>query len=290
MTQHTPFSLKAYLVLAKPGIILGNAVTAVAGFLLGARGAVDYGLLGMLLLGLSCIIGCGCAINHYLDQERDQKMTRTQKRPLVTGVLSDREAIAFGVALGLLGSCILGFYVNALALWAALLGLFVYLVPYTFFKYTTSYGTLVGSIAGAMPPVIGYAAATGRIDLGALLLFLIIMFWQMPHFYAIALYRLREYAAAEIPVLPLRRGAKTTKVHMLCYTLALLCTVPLLFTFHYVTLTYLLITLPLVIWWAWLCLQGFRCTHDGIWARKVFIRSLVVVNGLSFAVPFAVST
>lgn len=288
MSQYTPFPLKAYLVLTKPGIIMGNSVTAVAGFLLGARGALDYGLLGMLLLGLSGIIGCGCAINHYLDQERDQKMLRTQNRPLVTGVLSNKEAIAFGVTLGLLGSLILGFYVNTVSLWAALLGLFVYLVPYTFFKYTTSYGTLVGSIAGAMPPVIGYAAATDHIDLGALLLFLIIMLWQMPHFYAIALYRLREYAAAKIPVLPLSRGTKTTKVHMLCYTLALLCTVPLLFTFHYVTLTYLLITLPLIVWWAWLCLQGFRCAHDGIWARKVFIRSLVVVNGLSLAIPFAV--
>lgn len=289
MSQYTSFPLKAYFILAKPGIIAGNAVTAAAGFLLGARGVIDYGLLGLLLLGLSCIIGCGCALNHYLDQERDDKMTRTQKRPLVTGALSNKEAIAFGIALGFLGSIILGSYVNALSLGAALIGLFVYLVPYTFFKYTTRYGTLVGSIAGALPPLIGYAAATGRIDLGALLLFLIIMLWQMPHFYAIALYRLREYEAAAIPVLPLERGSKTTKIHMLCYTLVFLCAVPLLFIFHYVTLLYLFITMPLVFCWAWICLQGFWCDQDEIWARKVFIGSLVVINGLSFTIPFTVN-
>jgi protoheme IX farnesyltransferase len=142
----------------------------------------------------------------------------------------------------------------------------------------------VGSISGAIPPVIGYVGVKGSLDLAALILFVMIVLWQMPHFFAIASFRLKEYAAASIPILPLKKGMYQTKIQMVLYILAFIPVSVLLFFYGYTGYVYLVLTLFLGGSWLILGLQGFKCGNDFVWARKMFGLSLVVVMGISFSI------
>jgi protoheme IX farnesyltransferase len=188
--------------------------------------------------------------------------------------------------LGLFGASILALYTNSLTVFIAFAGFFMYVVPYSFGKYRTSYGTLIGSIAGAAPPLVGYCAVTNSFDLGALLLFLIVVFWQMPHFYAIAIYRFNDYARAGIPVLPVKKGMFTTKIHMVLYTITFIISALLLSIMGFTGNVYLTVTGLLGIAWLVLCLQGFKTKSDPRWARKVFLFSLIVITGVCLAMAF----
>ncbi len=272
--------VKAHIVLTKPGIILGNVVTTAGGFALASKGHLDWGLFFITLIGLCFVIASACVFNNYIDRHVDAKMARTKNRGLVTGSISPKSAIIFGTILGLIGAWILAFYTNPLTLSIALVGFFMYVVPYSFGKYLTSYGTLIGSIAGAAPPLVGYCAVTNSFDLGAFLFFLIVVLWQMPHFYAIAIYRYHEYAKAGVPVLPVKKGMHTTKVHMVLYTIAFIIAALLLTILGFTGYVYFGVTLLLGLIWLVLCIQGFKAASDARWARKVFLFSLVVITGL----------
>ncbi len=224
---------KAYYQLTKPGIIYGNAITTVAGFFLASKGHFNLGLFLAALIGISLVIASGCVFNNYIDKDLDATMERTKNRALVTGAISVRGAIVFGAILGLLGLATLGLLTNTLTAEIALLGLFFYVVLYSLAKRRSVYGTIVGSISGAVPPVVGYCAVTGRFDLGALILFLILVFWQMPHFYAIAIFRQQDYTAAGLPVLPVVKGLRTTKIHILFYILAFTIAAAALYIFKF---------------------------------------------------------
>ncbi|HEX2578786.1 MAG TPA: UbiA family prenyltransferase, partial [Rhabdochlamydiaceae bacterium] len=189
-------------------------------------------------------------------------------------------AIILGVILGLFGTWILFSYTNLLALLIAILGFLIYVFPYSFGKYRTSYGTLIGSIAGAAPPLVGYCAVTNQFDLGAVLLFLIVMLWQMPHFYAIAIYRFHDYNRAGVPVLPVKQGMRTTKMHMVFYTAAFIIAALSLTLLNFTGYVYFATAAILGLFWLWQCFKGFKCQNDAVWARKVFLFSLVVITGL----------
>ena len=279
---------KAYLSLSKPGIIMGNAITAVSGFALASKGHFDFSLFFATLFGLSLIIASGCAFNNYIDRKADQKMPRTQNRPLAKGIIPVRSANLFALALGLLGVLCLSAFVNTLSTIIALIGFGVYVLFYSFLKYRTTHATLIGSIAGAVPPVVGYTAVTGRLDTAAVLLFAIIALWQMPHFFAIAIYRLEDYAAASIPVLPVKRGMHATKVQMLLYTIAFTCAASLLPLFASVGKLYPIVSLTLGVIWICLSVQGLETDNEKLWARKMFLFSLVVVTALSAAIPLSI--
>jgi protoheme IX farnesyltransferase len=278
-------TLNAYCVLVKPGIIMGNAITAFGGFALAARGNFDFGLFLVMLAGLSSIIASGCALNNYIDRAADLKMLRTQNRPLAQGQISPQGAIAFAIALLLLGTFLLGMFTGFLTMAIALLGFAVYVFFYSFLKYRSTHATLVGSIAGAVPPVVGYCAVSHQLDLGALLLFLMFALWQMPHFYAIAIKRMEEYAAASIPVLPIKKGIYKTKIQMLFYVIAFGISSLLLSVFHFTSLTYTITAAILSLAWILLSLHGFKTTSDTQWARKMFIFSLIAVTTLCAVIP-----
>ncbi len=281
-------NIQNYVSLTKPRMILGNLITAVAGFLLGSGGAVDLPRGALMLLGLAFIIASACAFNNVIDRDIDAKMERTKSRALVMGSISLRYAILFGAALGLCGIFILDFFVNLLAASSALFGLFAYVALYSFWgKRRSVYGTWVGSISGAMPPVVGYSAASGRLDAGAFILFLILVLWQMPHFYAIAIRRLPEYAAANIPVLPAVRGIRRAKISILLYIAAFIAATTLLKIFGYLGWTYLLIAIALGAWWLYAGIRGWRVADDAQWARDMFLRSLFVL--LAFSILIAAS-
>jgi protoheme IX farnesyltransferase len=264
---------KRYVQLTKPGIVMGNALTAAAGFVLASSGACAT-FLGMLA-GISLIMASGCVANNYLDRQADQKMARTRGRALVVGSISLRSAQVFAAGLCLIGAWLLAILTNPLTLALALLGWGVYVGVYTPLKKRSSMATLVGSIAGAIPPVVGYCAVTGHLGGQALLLFGVLVAWQMPHFYAIALYRLADYRAAGIPVLPLVRGVRATQVEMLLYTMAFLTLACALEK----SPLYLTGVISLGLGWMLLCLKGFRAEDPTRWARKMFFFSLLVIVG-----------
>ncbi len=279
-------TLRAYYQLSKPGIVFGNAMTAFGGVALASHSGMDLWLLLTTLLGLCLIMAAGCVSNNYLDRNSDKKMARTKGRALVVGAISLQAAKIFSAVLCVLGTLLLAVFTNPLTVSIALFGLFVYLVLYSTLKYHSVHATLIGSVAGAVPPVVGYCAVTNRLDGAAFLLFAVLVFWQMPHFYAIAIYRLKEYAAAAIPVLPLKRGVQATKVQMLLYTIGFIGASTSLGLLGYVGLPYLVVSTVLGGSWLYLCIKGFKARNETVWARKMFILSLVVITALCVLIPF----
>jgi protoheme IX farnesyltransferase len=280
--------IRTYYLLTKPGIIFGNLITTASAFILASRGHFDFLLFLATMAGLGLIIASACVFNNYIDRNSDKKMARTKNRPLVKGLISGENAIAFAIFLGLGGILILALYTNLLAVSIALTGFFVYVVLYSFWKYHSSSATLVGSISGAVPPVVGYCAASDCFDAGALIFFLILVLWQMPHFFAIAMYRLTDYTAASIPVLPVKKGNYATKIHMLLYIIAFIIATLMLIVFGYTGYLYLTVAALLGLAWLFLCIKGFKCNNDRLWARKMFVFSLVVVMGLCIVIPFSI--
>ena len=206
--------IKAYYLLAKPGIIYGNALTAIGGYFLAAKGIFDLSLFLSMLFGLSFVIGSACVFNNIMDQGIDSKMARTKKRALVTKTIPEFHAVVYGSILGILGFLLLLCNTNVLTALIAFIGFIFYVIVYGIFKRKSVHGTVIGSISGAVPPVVGYCAVTNNLDLGAFLLFIILVIWQMPHFYAIAIFRRDDYVAASIPVLPIKKGLFQTKIQM----------------------------------------------------------------------------
>ncbi len=284
-----PFIFKTYFELTKPGILFGNSITATGGFLLASRGAFNFSLFLMTLLGLAFIMASGCVFNNCIDRKYDAKMKRTQNRALVKEDLSLKQAIIYATFLGLSGSFLLGYFVNSLTLSLALIGLVIYVVFYSYCKHYSSYSTLIGSLAGAIPPAVGYCAVSNQFDLGALLIFSWLVLWQMPHFYAIAIYRLEEYAKASLPVLPIAKGMLTTKVHMMLYIIAFIGLSAFLTLFNYTGPLFLVIATLLGLGWLRIALKGFKCKEDKAWGRKMFLVSLVVIITLSFTIPFSLA-
>ncbi len=271
---------KTYYYLTKPGIIRGNAVVAAAGFLLASRGHIHiWGLIAMLA-GLSLVIASACVFNNYIDRGIDAHMSRTKKRAFVRGGISVPGALAYASILGLLGASVLARFTNPLTVELGVFGFFMYVVVYGFAKRRSVYGTIVGSVSGAIPPVAGYTAVTGSLDLGAAILFFILVLWQMPHFYAIAIYRMGDYAAAKIPVLPIVSGIRTAKIHILIYVAAFVLAAASLTLARYTGVSFLVVSCLLGVVWFIRGARGFTVTNDTLWARQMFKFSLFVITGL----------
>jgi protoheme IX farnesyltransferase len=276
--------MKEYIKLMKPGIIMGNAITACGGFLLASKGQFNISLFLAMLIGLSLIIGSGCTLNNYKDKAIDQKMLRTKNRALVKGTISDAHALIYAWTIFAVGSGILWIFTNILTLCIACLGFYVYVFVYTPMKVRSIHGTLIGSIAGAVPPVVGYCAYSAEMDLSAFLLFVIVALWQMPHFYAIALYRIEEYKEASIPVLPLVRGIEKTKVQMFIYTLGFSLAALLPYFFGFTGRYYLIVTVGVSALWLYVSLKGLFTQNTYAWAKQMFRLSLVVIMSLSLMI------
>lgn len=275
---------KAYLWLTKPGIIAGNIISAIGGFLLASKNDVDVWLLFATLAGTALVIASGCVYNNYIDRHIDKKMARTKNRALAKGRISGRHALAFATLLGILGFLLLALFTNSLTVGVGMLGMFMYVIVYGIWKRRSPLGTVIGSIAGATPILAGYVAVVGILDAGAVLVFLTMALWQMPHFYAIALYRRNDYAAASIPVLPVVKGAERTKWYILLYIAAFIAAVCLLTTYQYTGLTYLLVTTTFGFIWLREGAKGFKAKDDTVWARDMFRFSLRVMLIFSFMI------
>ena len=220
----TSASWRDYLALTKPGVVLLLMVTAVAGMFLATEpaGMVPLATLAPATIGLALAMMASAAINQIMDQKIDAIMARTEKRPIVTGKINTRAAVAFAVALAALSMALLYFLVNPLTAWLTLFGFVGYAFIYTLYlKRATPQNIVIGGLAGAIPPLLGWTSVTGDVHPYALLLVLIIFVWTPPHFWALAIHRAEEYAKAEIPMLPVTHGIPFTRESVLYYTVLL---------------------------------------------------------------------
>ena len=192
--------IKEYFDLTKPRMVCMNVLVAAAAFVFGSSGATNWPMLGAMVAGLALVVASACVFNNYADRFIDARMERTKERALAAGRIKPKSALLFGFVL-IVGGTFLLLLVHPLALFAALFGFAVYVFVYTPLKPKTGYALYAGAVAGAMPPMVGYAAAAGVFDLYALGLFLFLFVWQIPHFLAIAKYRYDEYGAAGVPLL-----------------------------------------------------------------------------------------
>ncbi|EKT53533.1 heme o synthase [Providencia sneebia] len=274
---------KQYLQVTKPGIIFGNLISVIGGFLLASKGSIDYPLFIATLLGVSLVVASGCVFNNYIDRDIDRIMERTKNRPLVKGLIDPKVSLIYASVLGIAGMLLLLVAANALAMLLAVIGFIVYVGVYSLYmKRKSVYGTLIGSLSGAAPPVIGYCAVTNEFDAGALILLLIFSLWQMPHSYAIAIFRFKDYKAANIPVLPVIKGISVAKTHIFLYILAFMIATLMLAISGYAGYKYLIVAAAVSIWWLGMAISGFKTENDDrVWARKLFVFSIVAITSLS---------
>ena len=222
ITDTTDVVWHDYLVLCKPKVVSLIVFTAVVGMFLATPGMVPWDILLYGTVGIGLAASSAAAINHVIDHRIDSIMARTKKRPLPEGKVSIVNAIIFAWFLGTISMGILAFLVNPLTAGLTALSLIGYGFIYSMFlKRATPQNIVIGGAAGAAPPVLGWTAVTGTLDPNALLLFLIIFVWTPPHFWALAIYRRDDYAAADIPMLPVTHGTAFTRLHILLYTILL---------------------------------------------------------------------
>jgi protoheme IX farnesyltransferase len=233
--EHVPAGAwRDYLALTKPRIMVLLLITAAAGMFVGAGGLPELPQLAVVLAGGALACAGASALNHYLDRDIDALMgERTSDRPIVAGRLIPPRALEFGLVLSAFSFVLLASLVNVLTAALALVGGLFYVLVYTqWLKRWTVENIVIGGAAGAVPPLVGWAAATGNLTLPAIFLFLIIFFWTPPHFWSLALLIKREYAAARIPMLPVVRGDRETSRRIVAYSLILFATTLLPFLWH----------------------------------------------------------
>ncbi|THF82625.1 heme o synthase [Cohnella fermenti] len=263
------------VALTKPGIIRLNLFAAFGGFWVASRWEIDWWLLVWMLIGSTLTMASACVFNNYLDREMDTKMDRTRNRALPTGRLRPSLVLGYAIALGIAGLAVLFLRVNVLCGWLGLLGMFVYVVVYTMWlKRSSTWSTSIGGVSGAMPPVIGYCAVRGEVDVGAWLLFALLFLWQPPHFWSLAIRRVEEYRAAGFPVLPVVKGVLRTKVQMIPYIALLLVASILLYAYDYVGIVFLILSVIILACWLVHALSGFRTRDTTKWAKTDFLFSV----------------
>ncbi len=220
---------RAFWQLTKPRVVALLVLTAWVGMMLASTGLPDLALMAVASLGIGMVSGAAAAFNHVLDQKIDAHMARTRMRPLPSGRLSNAQAVSFACALAAAGFTLLLVAVNALTAWLTLAGLFGYAVVYTvFLKRATPQNIVIGGVAGALPPVLGWTAMTGTVGAEAWLLMMIVFTWTPPHFWALAIHRVEDYRRAGLPMLPVTHGIEFTRTLVLLYTVLLLavCLLP----------------------------------------------------------------
>ena len=269
---------KSYLGLCKLKVVGLILFTAVVGMLLSTPGAIPLHTLFFGTLGIGLAAASGAAVNHWVDQHIDAVMSRTENRPLPQGEISDRAAITFAVGLGVLSMVVLVTQINVLTAVLSLVSLIGYAVIYTMFlKRSTPQNIVIGGAAGATPPVLGWTAVTGEINSDALLLFLIIFIWTPPHFWALAIKRRKEYAKADIPMLPVTHGVAFTKIQIVLYTLMLFAVSLLPFVTKMSGLIYLSGAVALGIGFLRYAIQLYRTDSDAV-AMRTFGYSIFYLS------------
>lgn len=281
MERHT----RSYLQLIKPGITLSNTISGVAGFMLAASvlpfsWTTFIGAIG----GIAFIIASACVANNILDRDIDKRMKRTERRDVASGTISVPKALVFSAALGIVGFVLLATLTNKLTLLLGIIAYVWYVAIYDYAKRTTPFSTIIGAVPGALPPMAGYTALTGHIDTAAILLFAILFFWQLPHFYAIAMFRRSDYAKANLPVWSVKYGMESTKRQIFISVILYAIVTMLLTQFGYTGIIYLAVSLALSIYWVYKGATLYHRVDDVKWSKTMFGISLMTLLAICFLI------
>ena len=271
---------RSFYALTKPRVVSLIVFTAVIGMMLATPGMVPLQILLAGTAGIALVAGAAAAVNCLVEQKIDARMRRTSWRPLPRGELSSLETVAFAGAVGGFGLWLLVHYVNALTMWLTLATFVGYAVVYTvILKPLTPQNIVIGGASGAMPPVLGWAAATGGVSTEAMLLFLIIFAWTPPHFWSLALYRTEDYAKAGVPMLPVTHGPDYTRLQVLLYTLILFAVSLLPYAARMSGLPYLAAAVALGLVYVGYAVRIHLAYSDAL-ARRCFRYSIVYLAAL----------
>lgn len=266
--------LQLYYKLTKPGIIRGNMIHTLAGALIAAIWVPNWLPIVGVLIGTSFVIASACVINNYLDRKIDIKMKRTQSRASVTGEIPLRNGLMFAAVLLIAGLATLAFFTNWLVIIIGIVAYTMYVFAYTLSKPHTVHSTLIGAIPGALPAMAGYVAVTGELSIGAWCVFALIAVWQLPHFYAISVFRKNEYKAAGVPVLGVVKPFAVVKTHILLYQIAYLLVVALMISLRIVVPAAGLLLLAGAAYW--LYVYAYTEGDEIKWSKSIFGASLVL--------------
>lgn len=267
-------AFKSFYALTKPRVCALIVFTAIIGMFLATPGMVPLDILFFSSIGIAFVSGAAAAFNCLIEEKIDAKMARTRGRPLPLGQVSQKETIVFSVLLGGLGLLMLYFFVNSLTMWLTLVTFFAYAVIYTIFlKPATPMNIVIGGASGAMPPVLGWAAVTNQVTPEALILFLIIFCWTPPHFWALALYRRKEYEKVGMPMLPVTHGEKYTRLQIVLYTIILVIVTMMPFSVGMSGLIYIIFATLLNAYFLYYTVMLYRQYSDKL-SMKVFRYSI----------------
>ena len=282
-TIDEPSSIRDLIDLTKPRLSSLVLVTAGGGLWLSQSSGSPTSEIGWVtaaaaVLGTTLVVGGANALNCYLERESDKRMARTASRPLPAGRIQPQSALIFGVCLSLLSVPLLTLLTTPLAGLLAAVALLLYVLVYTPMKRYSAISTMIGAIPGAMPPLIGWTAATGSLDTGGLALFFLLFIWQIPHSLAISIFRQQEYAEAGLWVFSNDYGLKSTRAHILIYTLPLVAMPFLLREIGIASWTTLVAGGALGAWLLWQALDGWARKKGPAWARKLFFTTLIYLS------------
>jgi protoheme IX farnesyltransferase len=275
-----PVIWRDYVELCKPRVVLLMLLTVLVGMYLSVPGWVPFVTMSASLLGIGLCAGSAAAVNHLVDKRIDAIMARTKRRPVAHGRISVTQAFWFALTLGMMGLLVLLFFVNTLTAVLTLITIIGYAGVYTgYLKRATPQNIVIGGLAGAAPPLLGWTAVSNQLDPQALLLVLIIFTWTPPHFWALAIYRLDDYQQAEIPMLPVTHGVRFTKLNVLLYTVLLVLVSVLPFVVRMSGLVYLVGALVLGARFLYWSTRLYR-TDESFVAMRTFRFSIVYLMAI----------
>ncbi|TNF63126.1 MAG: protoheme IX farnesyltransferase [Deltaproteobacteria bacterium] len=272
-------TVRDLIALTKPRITLMVLVTAAGGMWL-APGSLDVTSMAAMLLTTGMVVGAANTLNCYLERDSDRLMARTANRPLPDRRLEPSWALVLGVLMGLFAVPTLTIAVNPVTGLLGLIALISYVAIYTPMKQYTPAALFVGALPGALPPLMGWTAVTGSIDLPGLVLFGVLFFWQIPHFIAISIFRQEEYERAGLKVLPSVRGVRSAKVQSAIYAAALWAVSLLLVPYGLAGAIYLVTAVVVGGYFFWMAIRGFKAEDSNVWAKKFFVASLIYLTAL----------
>ncbi|CAL4324454.1 heme o synthase [Buchnera aphidicola] len=267
-----------FLELIKPKIIIGNLISLMGAFFLASKGNIDYNLFFLTIVGTSLLIASACIMNNVIDRDIDAKMNRTKNRILVHKLLSIKTIFYISVIFFCIGMYIFFSFINILSAFLVLIAFFIYVFLYSIYmKRNSIYSTFIGSLSGSIPPLIGYCSVVNSFDFCAFFLFFMLVFWQMAHFYSIAIIYLNDYEIVNIPLFPIEKGILVTKYHIIFYILFFIFFSLMLTVIGYTGYIYFLCSFLSGFFWLYLGLKGFYTLDNVIWARKLFRFSIILI-------------
>ncbi|MDD4195648.1 MAG: heme o synthase [Syntrophorhabdaceae bacterium] len=277
--------IQDYIVVAKPGIITANMVTCAGGFFLASKKNADLVQFLAMMTGMCMIVASACIFNNYIDRDIDRRMSRTRQRPFAAGRIPVKATLITASGLCIAGGALLAILLNARCAMAAAAGFMIYVCVYSLYlKRGSRYSVMVGSLAGAAPPVAGYLAVRDEFDAGAVILSLIFILWQIPHSYAVQLYHRDDYEKAAIPVLPARKAPDIMQRHMIIYILGFSASVAALASAGYTGTTSLVISLASAFTWLYFSSSRRTGADEASWARRMFVLSIIAIISLSIVI------